>query len=120
MIKFLTEPKNFKEPHNQAGFDIVAIGVQIPKQEISFENTISLEFLFFIKNEENQIIEHSRILKTNIYKKVVLPNGVQIDFVSGLLSYDKMKVFQTASLFAMSNGYTLKPIEEQIELNQMI
>lgn len=126
-MKILTQPKNFKTPSNKVGYNIVAISIGIPKQEVTNLPTFELEFQFYY-NKENfgtnnvslgfEIAPHSNSF-FSAPKKITIPNVGDIDFIAGLTSFDKTKVYQVATLFAQNYGFILLPLMEQTDLNAM-
>ena len=118
MIKFLTTPRTLTKPDNST-YTVDAISVSIFEQDINYTPALKIKFTFYNKDAEGNFISVSEFVKPNVYKKVTIPNVGDIDFVAGLFSYDKTKVYQVASIFAQYNGYTLLPINEQTDLQLM-
>jgi hypothetical protein len=112
-MRFLIQPKNVKKNgFDLQGVNVVAIDVTIKQTNFS-ESKVSFVFDLLYKDENGQFIIKDSV-EGFVDKKVSLPNSNHIDFVAGLMSYDKQKVFQTANLMAEMYGYALLPINEQI------
>lgn len=118
MIKFLTQQKTFILP-NGNNILIEAIGVSVEAFDISNAERVPLCFHFFTKENDEYIMLPEYTYKTSVYKNVTIPNLGDIDFISGLVSYDKTKVYQVASIFAARYSYTLLPFAEQTYLNEI-
>jgi hypothetical protein len=118
MIKFLTQPKRFYTPDDAVGYDIHAIGISVPLQELTEVDAVQLDFVFYKKNDVGEYLEHSRVSKPSVPKKVTIPNVGDVDFIAGLMSHDNMNVYNVSKMFGAMYGYTMLPFEQQIFLNK--
>lgn len=85
-------------------------------QDLNNLENMSLVFFFF-KKVNGEFVEHSRISIPTVSKKIPVSESVVIDLMAGLFSYDKVKVYNAAKIFALRSNYILLPIEEQSDLN---
>lgn len=116
MIKFLIQPKEFKKP-NGTSLNIEAISVVVNEFPISNDERVSMRFMFYKKEDGEYVHLPEYDHATSVFKQVTLPVVGDVDFVAGLVSYNKQNVYNVAQLFAGKYEYVLLPIEEQIFLN---
>lgn len=110
-MKFKVQPKNFLLPDSpNTGVTIDAIQVNLFGCSVPAP-AYNVQFILFKDSGEQygSPIEYTMPAK--------MPNGFEP--LAGLMKGDKLAIYATAGAIAQSFGYTLLPIENQTELNEL-